>query len=150
MSNRLIISVKKTIHVPLPFAYQWLTDYRDDDPKITGSTAVREVIEKTPSRVVYTSEMIEGGKPMKTRSIVTLKPPDRWDVDSKGDQRDYNGTYRLVPNGDITTIEMNFDSIYKMGNASDKKDREQVTSSLWDKYIAALEFEYRQQSNPVR
>ena len=150
MSNRLIISVKKTIHVPLPFAYQWLTDYRDDDPKITGSSAVREVIEKTASRVVYTSEMMEGGRPMKTRSIVTLKPPDRWDVDAKGDQRDYTGTYRLVPNGDFTTIQMNFDSIYKMGNAPDKKDREQVTSSLWDKYIAALEFEYRQQNNLVR
>ncbi len=149
MSNRLIISVKKTIRVPLPFAYQWLTDYRDDDPKITGSSAIRKVTEKTPSRVVYTTEMTDGGRTMKTRSVVSLKPPDRWDVDGTSDQRDYTGTYRLVPDGDITTITMTFDSIYKMGNAPDKKERELVTSSLWDKYIAALESEYRQQGSSV-
>ncbi len=144
MGNRLIISVKKTIHAPLPFAYQWLTDYRDDDPKITGSSAVREVIEKTASRVVYTTEMLEKGKPMKTRSIVTLRPPDGWDVDAKSDLRDYTGTYRLVTSGDATTIEMTFDSIYKIGDAPDKKDRERITHEHWDKYIAALELEYKQ------
>lgn len=144
MSNRLITSVKKTIHAPLPFAYQWLTDYRDDDPKITGSSAVREIIEKNPNRAVYTTEMVEGGKLTKTMSVVIFRPPDRWDVEASSDLRDYSGSYRLVPSGEDTIIEMIFDSTYKIGDAPDKEGRERITNDRWDKYIAALELEYKQ------
>lgn len=146
MSKRLITSVKKTIHAPLPFAYQWLTDYRDDDPKITGSTAVREVIEKTPNRAVYTTEMMEGGKLMKTMSVVTLRPPDRWDVEATSDLRDYTGAYRLVPSGEDTIIEMIFDSTYKIGDAPEKEGRERITNERWDMYIAALELDYKKRT----
>jgi hypothetical protein len=35
------------------YVYDWCTDFSEDDPKITGSTSQRKVLEKTKKRVTY-------------------------------------------------------------------------------------------------
>jgi hypothetical protein len=42
-----VIRVSKTINAPLRYVYEWCTDFREDDPQITGSKSQRKVLEKT-------------------------------------------------------------------------------------------------------
>ena len=66
--------VSKIIHAPLPFVYDWCTDYRESDPKITGSKAKRKMLLKTTRHVIYVSAYRSGGKPKIGVNIVTLYP----------------------------------------------------------------------------
>ncbi len=136
--------VTKVLNAPVQFAYEWCTDFRDDDPKITGSKNKRSILEKTKERVIYTIRYKSGGKTWNAVNIVTLRPPRAWQLDSRGDEDDEVGEYRLSRLGARKTkLDMTFVERWKVRNYPPRAEYLQHIHEIWDKYAAALEKDYR-------
>ena len=107
----------KIIDAPVRFVYDWCTDYREDDYKLTGAKTRRIILEKTSRRVVYVNYQ-KGSKVGLSVGIVTLSPPNRWHYDSIGDQRNVTGDYRLTKIGPSRVkLEMQFKRTWKVPHA---------------------------------
>jgi len=140
--------VTKVLNAPLKFAYRWCTDFRDSDPKITGSGNKRKILEKTKERVVYNSQFTirykHGGKTLNAVNIVTLHPPRSWHLDSRGDEDDEVGEYRLSRLGPSKTrLDMKFIERWKIRDYPPKAEYLKSIHAVWDKYAASLEKDYR-------
>jgi len=137
------VSVSRTIGAPLGFVYDWCTDFREDDSKITHSKSRRRILEKTKQRVIYTSRT-KGAKSVGGASIVTLHPPDSWHVDSIGDLSDSTGDYRLRKlAGRRTRLDIVFRIKRKSPAAQSRSKFVRHINEIWDKYVAALEKDCR-------
>ena len=138
--------VSRVFNAPLRYVYEWCTDYRETDPKITGSTRQRIILEKTKKRAIYV-QLYDGadGKRKVCLDIVTLKPPNSWHLDFFGEEDDETGEYRLTSLGkEKTRLDMTFREKWKK-IARIPTIEEQVRSSnkVWEKYAVALEQDYR-------
>jgi hypothetical protein len=135
--------VSKTIRAPIWFVYEWCTDYRDTDPKITGSKNKRTILSRKENRVVYISEYELRRKRRSAVNVVTLHPPNAWHLDFIGDDDDETGEYVLKRLGPRKTrLDMKFEEHYKMRGAPSKAQDAKSTHDVWDKYAAALEKDY--------
>lgn len=136
--------VSKIINAPLKFVYDWCTDYRADDRKITGSKSKRTILEKTKQRAIYTTRYMNKGEEWNAANVVTLHPPKSWHLDSIGDEDDEVGDYRLTSLGPRKTrLDMVFKEVWKTLDVPSKKDYTRHISDIWDKYRAALEKDYK-------
>ncbi len=140
-----VTRVSKTINAPLRFVYDWCTDFRDDDPRITGSGSQRVVVERTKKRVIYTQiyKGADGNQKVEV-DIVTLQGPTSWHLDAFGQEEDETGDYRLKSLGrNKTRLDMVFRDKWKdIAKPPSKEENAKHTSEVWDKYKAALEKEY--------
>ena len=137
------IHVSKKIKAPVKFVYNWCTDFREDDSKISGSKTKRIIMQKTKQRVVYVSAFRWGRKSMYGVNIVTLHPPNRWRLDYAGEEADEVGDYRLTSLGrGRTRLDMTFKEKYKVRGAPTRKEDMKDTNEIWDRYVAALERDY--------
>ena len=141
---------ERTIRAPLKFAYDWCTDFREDDHEITGETRRREIVEKTRRKVVYVYYWNdETGKQNMSVSIVSLKPPDAWRLDLFSKEENETGNYKLTRLGkNETKLRMVFKHDWKVEqNIPPVAEREERFVRRWDKYIEALESDYRKQAS---
>jgi hypothetical protein len=137
-----VVRVSRTIDAPLGFAYDWCTDFREDDSKITHSKSLRRIWEKTKQRVIYTSK-VKGARSRGGASIVTLHPPDSWHVDSIGDLSNSTGDYHLRKlSSGRTKLDIVFRIRQKSPAAQSKSKFIRHINQIWDKYAAALEKDY--------
>ncbi|MDA4124945.1 MAG: SRPBCC family protein [Thaumarchaeota archaeon] len=141
-----VIRVSKTINAPLRYVYDWCTDFRDTDPQITGSKSQRRIVEKTRKRTIYV-QIYEGadGREKVAVDIVTLKPHTSWHLDYFGEEDDETGEYRLKKLGESKTrLDMVFTEKWKdIAKVPSIEEQMQSTNEVWDKYVAALEKEYK-------
>lgn len=143
-TKKYTVHVSKVIGAPLRFAYDWCTDYQDTDPGLTGSKAKREVLFRTRRRVVYTETYVTGSGPTTAVDVVTLYPPQAWHLDYIGDEDDETGEYLLTfLTPKKTLLDMTFVEHYKIADPPSKETYTKQVSDVWDKYVAALEKEYR-------
>jgi len=137
------LHVSKTIMAPLRFVYDWCTDYRESDPKITGSKSKRKILLKNKSRVVYVVNYRSRGKSRSAVDVVTLYPPKGWHLDFTGDEDDEIGDYVLTSLGPRKTrLDMKFKEHYKINRAPTQAQDVKAIHEVWDKYVAALERDY--------
>ena len=147
------IRVSKTMNAPLRYVYAWCTDFHKDDPKITGSKSQRRMVEKTKKRSVYV-QVYQGadGEEKLAVNYVILKPPNAWDLEQFGEEDYETGTYRLKSLGkNKTRLDMVFKETWK-NIAKIPSIEEQVdgTSKSWDKWVGALESDYKQDPKRYR
>lgn len=136
-------TVAKVIRAPLRFVYGWCTDYRETDPRITGSKSTRKILMKTKHRVVYTVSYRSGGKTRSAVDVVTLYPPKAWHLDFVGDEDDETGDYALSSLGrNKTKLSMTFTERYKVGKSPSKTQDIKSVHEIWNKYMVALERDY--------
>jgi len=141
--------ISKVIEAPLPFVYDWCTDYREDDGKLTGSRRRTKILEKTKRRAIYTSSRMENGKLIGRVSIVSLMPPNAWHLETAGDLLEqYTGDYKLTKLGsNKTRLDMVFDTKYGPGvEVPTKEWWEDDSGKDWDKLIVALMKDYSKES----
>lgn len=138
--------ISKIINAPLPFVYEWCTDFRDDDSQLTGSKSVRHVVEKTEKRVLYVVDYKVKGKDCWHASVIALKPPDSWYLETACDPYEEEiGDYKLARLGkEKTRLDMVFRLKYNNPpyKIDTKKEWEEDTSRFWDKLIVALDADY--------
>ncbi len=141
-----IVRVSKTIEAPQKFVFDWCTDFREDDPKITGSLGKRKILEKTRKKAIYVSTYKGSDGASKTNvNIVTLKPPTSWHLDQFGEEDNEVGEYKLTKVGkNKTRLDMVFKETWK-DIAEIPSIEEQISgvNRFWDIYVAALEKEYQ-------
>jgi len=135
--------VSRIIKAPIRFVYAWCTDYRESDPKITGSKSKRKILMRTKGRTVYVVTYRNHGKAMTGINVVTLYPPRAWHLDFVGDEDDETGDYVLTSHGrNKTRLDMTFTERYKIRNSPSRMQDVKNVSDIWDKYVAALERDY--------
>jgi len=140
------LHASKVINAPIRFVYDWCTDYRESDPKLSGSKVRRRILLKTEHRVIYLSSYRTDGKPRSAVNVVTLYPPKAWHLNFVGDDDDEVGDYVLTRLGSKKTrLDMTFDEHYKTRKAPTKAQDLKQTNEVWDKYVAALENDYVRQ-----
>ena len=138
-----IYHISKVINAPLRFVYDWCTDYREDDYKITGSKSRRTFLEKTRRRVIYVIRYPSSGKAKHAVNIVTLHPPRGWHLDSFGEEDNEFGEYRLTKlSPRKTRLDMVFREEWKIAKVPPKAESLKDIIRIWDKYAAALEKDY--------
>jgi hypothetical protein len=137
-----IFRIFKTINAPQRFVYRWCTDYRETDPKITGSKSKRRILLKTKHWAIYVSTYM-GEREPRGVNVVTLDPPNGWHLDGIGDEIERKADYVLTKLGPRKTrLEIAFTGRYKTRVVPSTKQAAQESSGVWDKYVAALEKEY--------
>ena len=137
------VRVSKIINAPSRFVYEWCTDYRESDPKISGSKAKRRILLKTNCRVIYLSLYRSERRSRSAVNVVTLYPQTAWHLDFIGDEDDEAGDYMLTRLGpQKTRLDMTFEEHYKVPKAPTKAQDLKQTNIVWDKYVSALEKEY--------
>jgi hypothetical protein len=137
------IHVSKIINAPLRFVYNWCTDFREDDNKLSGSKTKRIIMQKTRRRIIFISAFKWAGRSRYGVQIVTLRRPNRWHLDYAGEEADEVGDYQLTKLGPHRTrLDMAFKERYKIGGAPTRKEETKQTSEVWDRYVAALERDY--------
>jgi hypothetical protein len=123
--------------------YDWCTDYRESDPKITGSKSKRKILLRNKRRVVYVTSYRSRGKLRSAVDVITLYPPKGWHLDFSGDEDDETGDYVLSSIGPgKTKVGMRFKEHYKTSKAPTKAQDVKHIHEIWDKYVAALERDY--------
>ena len=138
--------VSKVFQAPLKFVYSWLTDYREDDNKITGSKKQFKILQKTRRRVIYLSTFKRREKTVSAVKMVTLHPPKAWHLDQIGEEEDVIGDYKLTRLGSRKTrLNMTFTEKYKISHAPTKEEDRKDTDKMWDKFVLALENDYTSQ-----
>ena len=141
--------ISKTIDAPLQFVYDWCTDFQEDDPKITGSKSTRRILEKTSKRVVYTVSLVENGEEEGHVSIVSLKPPNSWHLDTAGNEMEKEvGDYKLSKFGKKgTKLDMVFTITFgkNVEKIPTSKQLADDLSKFWDKLVPALVTDYKGQ-----
>jgi hypothetical protein len=132
----------KVFHAPLDFVYAWCTDFREDDPKMVGSSNRRHILERTKKRVVWAVE--KKGKPLTDPiRVVWLAPPDSWHLETCGDGSEV-GDYKLTAVGPSKTrLDMKFLVTYsKKDEVETKESWNKDTKNHWDSYARHLEKDY--------
>lgn len=140
----LQFSVSRVINAPLSFVYAWWTDFREDDSKITGQKRRIAILERNAQRIIMSVKYTSHGRVMTAARIVTLKPPNAWHLDFIGDENEETGDYQLRSLGTRKTrLHAAFKVNYRNRRTPSKLAFLKNINESWDKYVAALEREYR-------
>ncbi len=140
--------VSKIFNAPLKHVYEWCTDFREDDNKITGGSAVKKILERSRKRSVYISHYTGAdGTPKEGVNLVTLTPSKGWHLDYFGDEEDETGEYKVKALGkNKTRLDMTFKEKWKDSTAILSKDELlRTTNKHWDMYVAACEKDFNNQ-----
>lgn len=144
-SKKFVISITKNIKAPKDYVYNWCTDFREDDPKITGSSSKRIILEKKQDRAVYCAvSKDKQGKVHGRAYVVKLRPPNSWFVKAYGNGFDTTGQYKLARNSDNSTrLSITFEQTYYNTDAMPTYHEKKLDSEKsWGKYVSALESDY--------
>ena len=138
------VSVSRVINAPLSYVYAWWTDFREDDPKITGRKRRISILELNAQRIIMSVRYKRHGRIMTAARIVTFKPPNAWHLDYIGDENDETGDYKLQSLGrGKTRLQVTFNVDYKGRRSPSKTAFLKDINEVWDKYVAALEKDYQ-------
>lgn len=145
------IRFSKVVQAPLAYAYDWFTDYRDDDGKFSESRPRFKVTQLSRDRVLRVR--FSGRRKRSPRiavELVRLKPPAAWHVDQI-DETDLAAVdYRLRPLGPKRTrVDLDIVERWMTPKFPPRAEYARSTSAYWDRLVAALETRYRQ-GRPAR
>jgi hypothetical protein len=136
--------VTAVFQVPLDFAFRWCTDFTPEDAALEGESYQRRVIERTPRRVIFEDLEETPSGWVWARDVITLRPPNRWHMESVGSHRNVTADYRLteLPDG-RTQLELVW---WRQHHAPGKRvpvaRRQAETGGAWKKFAAAMEMDY--------
>lgn len=144
--------------VPLNFAYRWCTDYTAEDGKYAGEDRTihlqRKILARNRRRVVFENLYDVGDGWGWERHHVTLRPPNRWHSEGKGNQYETRLDYALTP---VTVQQTCFDMTWrsrpiarKAGRRTPAKVVEAYVTQLWVLRARAMEREFREKRHRPR
>jgi hypothetical protein len=136
--------ISKTFNAPKDFVFAWCTDFREDDYKMTGSTARRRFLERTKDRIVWVVRYKDGKRFVEGIRAVWLKPPNSWHLDTCGDGREL-GDYKLTElKNRKTRLDMIFNVTYdEPGEAESQGSWMKDAKHNWSAYGKFLEQDYK-------
>ncbi len=140
-----VYRVEIDFRAPLNYVFRWLTDYRTDDAKREGERYERRVLERSRSRVVFEDLESDADGWAWARVWVTLRPPNAYHAERRGNRREWSVDYRLSSRGPAIT-HLSFRG-RRRGLVPEKRlsraQRERVLDGMWQHFRRALEADYR-------
>lgn len=146
MPNWITIRYDRRLPVPLDQAYEWLTDYDEDDADRAGAIIEERVpVEVSEDRVVLEGRLSTLGRETEGWAEVELSPPDRWTAHLY-DRKDRKGglyEYRLEPEDGGSRLVVDYHV-----RAPRLRDRVLITllkpwirreiDEMWDGFVEAM------------
>lgn len=139
--------LSKTIEAPLPFVYDWLTDYRTDDATLFSAKLHQSfrVVKLSPRRTMRIRiTPAPGSDPKIAVDLVRLSPPDRWHTDQI-DEDDLEAVdYRLTAQGaKRTRLSIWITERWLNPRHPSHALMARQAHEVWDRYVAQIEARYR-------
>jgi len=93
--------IRSKFRAPLPFVFEWCTDYSSDDPRLEKENYTRKILGRKGRRVTYEDLYDTPNGWMWSHQTVTLHPPNRWHAEALGNYREWSLEYTLkeLPDG---------------------------------------------------
>jgi hypothetical protein len=140
-----LYEIRSRFRAPLPFVFQWCTDYTPNDPQLEKEKFTRRVLERSSRRAVY-EDLFETPKGwMWSHQEVTLRPPNRWHAEAAGSHRTWSLDYELreLPGGETELYLRGERRATALGRNPPKARLERELRTSWANYAKALERDYR-------
>ena len=134
----------KVAEVPARFAYDWLTDYRQDDGKFSSSRPKYRVVKVSDDRIVRIRIVKrKTGSVGVAVDLIRLHPPNAWHTDQI-DETDLAAVdYKVTPLGPKRTrIELFILERWMTRQFPSPAEYRKSTSEYWDHLVAGLEKRY--------
>jgi hypothetical protein len=141
-----IYEFRSTFRAPLPFVFDWCTDYSPEDPTLEKDEYTRRILSRKPRQVVYEDLSDTPNGWLWSRQVVSLHPPNRWHAEATGNHRAWSLDYELVerPRG---VTELRFRGVRRAtfpGERNPPKARlERELRQSWKNFGRALERDFR-------
>jgi hypothetical protein len=138
--------VTAVFRAPLPYVFEWCTDFQSDDARLEQEGFERKILERTSRRIVYEDlEWAHDGWHW-AQYVVTLSPPNRWHAESVGNYRDATLDYVLteMPRG-RTRLDLTWRRRRgpKGARVLPKQRMERDSARAWRSFARALEHDYQ-------
>lgn len=137
-------SLDVDFHAPSRFVFDWCTDFREDDYKISGENSRRHVLTKSGGKVVWIQHNPGRRLSDERVRIVTVSPPRNWQLEGFGEEYDLRGKYSVQPKGrHAASLHMDFIVEYKTVEPETAEEFLSDLSEEWERYRKALEKDYK-------
>lgn len=143
--QRLLVS--RTIDAPVRYVYDWCTDYRSDDWKVTkpGTHPRFRVLRPSPHRVIrirVTPQKSED--PAIAVDLIRLEPPDKWHTDQIDEDDRETVDYKLTPIGPRRTrLDLLVTERWTVPKHLSREEVRQRVSGAWERYAGLIRARYR-------
>jgi hypothetical protein len=140
------IELRVAFRAPLPFVFDWCTDYTPQDPSLEGDSYARRILSRTDDRVEYEDLDSSPAGWQWSRWTVTLRPPDAWQAEAVGNYRHWSVKYRLrslADGGTELTLRGRRRSTALGAKGPTKSEIQRNLTANWKKYARALESDFR-------
>jgi hypothetical protein len=143
-----LYEIRPTFRAPLPYVFEWLTDYSPEDPILEKGSYQRKVIARSRRQVVL-EDLTDTKKGWEWyRSTVTLHPPNAWHAELRGNVPDWSLDYRLTPlatDRTLLTIRWHIRRRpeFRGQKIPPKTATLRMMRRLWKHFSEALESDYR-------
>ena len=139
--------VSVIIRAPLPFVYDWCTDYTPDDLRYGGEKGERRILQQGYKRVVF-ENLYDVGKGWGwERHVVTLSAPNSWHSEGRGNYFESSLDYKLTDlSQGKTKLNMHWRSRpgpMSRGRMASKSGIERYVTLLWRRRARFIEREFR-------
>ncbi len=139
------IRIVKRARTPARYAYEWLTDYRSDDGRLSESRPKYRVLRMAKDRVVRirVSEA-KGSTPPIAIELIRLRPPNAWHVDQIDEQDLATVDYKVTPiDRTNSRIELRIIERWMSPKYPSRTEYEASTGVYWNRLVEAMEKRYR-------
>ncbi len=139
------VTLTKVVDAPLRYVYDWCTDFRPDDGKLSGSKSRSRVVKVSPRRLVRIRIAHDGTRdPRMAVELIRLRPPNAWHKDTI-DEIDLDTIdYKLAALGpNKTRISVAIVERWMVPKYPRKADWVRRSSEYWDRLVQAIEERYR-------
>ena len=139
------IRLSKVAETPARYAYEWLTDYRADDGKLSTSRPRYRVIRVAKDRVIRVRiSRTKVRTPPIAVELVRLKPPNSWHVDQIDETDLATVDYKVMPLGrSRCRITLHIIERWMAPKHPSLSEYRTSTGKYWDTLVSALEVRYR-------
>jgi hypothetical protein len=139
------VRFSKTVRAPVRYAYDWCTDFRNDDGKFSRSKPRFRVLRVGPDRVVrIRTPRVRARTPAIALELIRLNPPDAWHVDQI-DEADLETTdykvSRITPKQ--TRVTLVITERWMVPRHPARSEYRRAVTRYWDGLVAALEKRYQ-------
>jgi hypothetical protein len=143
------VRLSLVIRAPWRYVYEWCTDYRTSDARLSKARSTFRVIRVSPRRVlrirVYPGRGVDGGRdPAIAVDLVRLNPPDSWHLDQLDETDQQSLDYRVTGMGRTRTrLHLLSTERWLTPDHPTKEELRAQVAATWAKFGAALEADYR-------
>ena len=139
------IHIVKVARAPARYVYEWLTDYRSDDGRLSSSRPRYRVLRLAKNRVIRIRiSRAKGSTPPIAVDFVRLSPPNAWHTDQIDEADLASVDYRVIPLGRTRAkIDLRITERWMTPKFPTSTEYHRSTAAYWDQIVRALEESYR-------